>query len=69
LTKLINTGAGSKSLTKPILVSNKEGGNTINFNNSKDLAEEYLSILSLAHECVYDVDKKGNKIYQGPSPD
>ena len=25
--------------------------------------------MGLAHECVPDVDKKGNLIYQGPSPD
>ena len=69
LTKLINSGIGNKNLLKPIIVSNRDGGNAITYNNSKDLAEEYLSALALAHECVYDVDKKGNKIYQGPSPD
>ena len=35
----------------------------------KDLADEYMKALALAHQVVADVDKKGNKIYQGPSPD
>jgi phospholipid-transporting ATPase len=35
----------------------------------KDLAEEYLTALSVAHEVVSEVDKKGKIFYQGPSPD
>lgn len=35
----------------------------------KELAEEYLTVLSVAHEVVADTNKKGEKIYQGPSPD
>ena len=35
----------------------------------KDLAEEYLQCLGLAHEVVVETDKKGNPFYQGPSPD
>jgi phospholipid-transporting ATPase len=35
----------------------------------KELAEEYLTALAVAHEVVSEVNKKGVKFYQGPSPD
>lgn len=41
----------------------------LKFNSLKELAEEYLLLLSLAHECVVDYDKNNNLVYQGPSPD
>ena len=41
----------------------------VNLNSLKDVAVEYMKALSMAHEVVSDVDKVGNKIYQGPSPD
>jgi phospholipid-transporting ATPase len=36
---------------------------------SQELADEYMLILSLAHECVVETDKNGDFKYQGPSPD
>ncbi|MCB0369302.1 MAG: hypothetical protein KDD45_07565, partial [Bdellovibrionales bacterium] len=52
-----------------IVVKDKEGRQTIHFRQIKELAEEYLTILALTHEVVAEVDKKGKKFYQGPSPD
>jgi hypothetical protein len=49
LISLIETGNGNRNLSKPITVSSKEGGNTVTFNNLKDLAEEYFQVLGLAH--------------------
>ena len=52
-----------------MVVKDREGRQSIQFRQQKDLAEEYLTILSLAHEVVAETDKKGQKLYQGPSPD
>lgn len=41
----------------------------INLTTIKDLSNEYMKALSMAHEVVADTDKNGEKIYQGPSPD
>ena len=68
--KAILTGqVANEALSQKISVRNKDGGQEINFSNMKELAEEYLQCLSLAHEVVVEKDKKGVPFYQGPSPD
>ena len=49
LTQLLETGFGNESLSSPIHV---KGGSSVSFSNLKDLAEEYLLLLSTAHEVV-----------------
>lgn len=66
LTQLLETGHGNEGLSTPIHV---KGGSSVNFSNLKDLAEEYLLLLSTAHEVVAEKDKEGKVVYQGPSPD
>ena len=41
----------------------------MSFRQMKELADQYLTALSIAHEVVAETDKKGKKFYQGPSPD
>ena len=67
---MVSTSSGTgPGLSVGIVVKNREGGEQIQFRNQKDLSEEYLKILALAHEVVADTNKQGEKIYQGPSPD
>jgi hypothetical protein len=52
-----------------VFVKNREGNQSISFRQMKELTDEYLTALSVAHEVVAETDKKGKKFYQGPSPD
>ena len=60
---------GDRPINPAIAVKDQEGSTVVNLNSLKDVAVEYMKALSMAHEVVSDVDKVGNKIYQGPSPD
>ncbi len=51
------------------MVRNREGSDQITFKRKRELAEEYFIALGLAHEVVPEKNKKGELIYQGPSPD
>lgn len=48
---------------------NREGTDQIVFKRKRELAEEYFTLLGLAHEVVTEKNKQGDTIYQGPSPD
>ena len=69
LKALLQTGTGSEPLNPKISVRNRDGGQEISFSGTKELAEEYLQCLGLAHEVVVEKDKQGKPFYQGPSPD
>ena len=69
LKKLLAYGVGNKNISPSIVVKDSEGETMINLNTIKDLSNEYMKALSMGHEVVADTDKKGEKIYQGPSPD
>lgn len=58
----------NNSEVRDVFVRSKEGQGFA-FKQLKDLAEEYLTALSVAHEVVTETDKKGRQFYQGPSPD
>ena len=68
LLNLLNKGTNS-SPVNDISVRDRQGRQNLSFNSSKELAEEYLTLLAVAHEVVSETDKKGRKFYQGPSPD
>jgi magnesium-transporting ATPase (P-type) len=67
--KILSTGADDRALSQGITVQNREGTDKINFKKMRELAEEYFILLALTHEVVPDVNKFGQKIYMGPSPD
>ena len=62
-------GTGNASLNHPITITDSKGSNKLVLKDRKEIAHEYLLALGLAHEVVSDVNKQGEKIYQGPSPD
>lgn len=68
LRDIIMNGKGNFGV-RDVLVKDRDGRQVINFPQIKELAEEYLTILAVAHEVVAETDKKGKKFYQGPSPD
>lgn len=68
LRNMILKGSGNFAI-KDVVVKDRDGRQVINFPQMKELAEEYLTILAVAHEVVAETDKKGKKFYQGPSPD
>ena len=59
LKKLVANGENNENLRMPLRITDASGGNQIVFNNKKEIAEEYLQALSLAHEVVADKNKKG----------
>lgn len=68
LRQMVTKGNGNYAV-KDMTIKDRDGKQSINFPQMKDLAEEYLTILAVAHEVVAETDKKGKKFYQGPSPD
>jgi magnesium-transporting ATPase (P-type) len=68
LRQMVSKGNGNYAV-KDMTIKDRDGKQSINFPQMKDLAEEYLTILAVAHEVVAETDKKGKKFYQGPSPD
>lgn len=53
------------------IIQNRQSNLTLhqNMSNQEVLANEFLKILSLCHECVCEKDEQNNINYQGPSPD
>jgi phospholipid-transporting ATPase len=69
LKKLLANGSGDGGLYSEITVRNREGDDQITFKRKRELAEEYFLVLGLAHEVITETNKRGEVIYQGPSPD
>ena len=40
----------------------------VNYKKQSDLVNEYFSLLSLCHDCVLEIDDRGQR-YEGESPD
>ena len=69
LKKMLANGSGDGALYSEITVRNREGNDQVVFKRKRELAEEFFMTLGLAHEVIVDKNKKGELIYQGPSPD
>ena len=69
LKKMLANGSGDGALYSEITVRNREGNDQVVFKRKRELAEEFFMTLGLAHEVIVDKNKKGEPIYQGPSPD
>lgn len=69
LKKMLSNGSGDGGLYSEIVVRNREGDDQVVFKRKRELAEEYFLLLGLAHEVITETNKKGQVIYQGPSPD
>jgi hypothetical protein len=67
LSALLDKGVNNTQVND-VFVKSKDG-QSISFRQQKELAEEFLTALSIAHEVVTETDKKGRQFYQGPSPD
>lgn len=65
----VNGKPNVEKLYTPISVKDREKEQVIKFKDMKELAHEYLTALTIAHEVVVQKDKDGNSKYQGPSPD
>jgi magnesium-transporting ATPase (P-type) len=68
LKDLLRSGAGNQQLKQPIAIKNREGQEKITLRSLKDVANQYFTGLSIAHEVVIE-KKDGKTKYQGPSPD
>lgn len=67
LTALLDKGTNNVPVND-VFVRSREGQGMV-FRQLKELAEEFLTALAVAHEVVTETDKKGRQFYQGPSPD
>lgn len=65
--------SGKFNKTIDMKLSSRKGNETIHLKTQKDLVNEFMKILSLAHSCevesYFDKEGKLNKFYNGPSPD
>jgi hypothetical protein len=65
---LLSRGAGNEYIPS-FFARNRENSFSHEINNLKELAHEYFTALSIAHEVVVATDARGVLKYQGPSPD
>ena len=70
--KLRSLLMGDKGQKLNMKVRSTRGFANITFDSQRALVQEFLTLLSTAHECVPELTRingKTNYIYQGPSPD